>query len=49
VSAVHDKATLKIVAHAPRSHDTSLELYAANARRDLLEQVLGLDVAVVAG
>ena len=49
VSAVREHATLTIVAHAPRSRDTSLELYAANARRDLLEQVLGLEVAVVAG
>ncbi|HEY5874650.1 MAG TPA: Ppx/GppA phosphatase family protein [Ilumatobacteraceae bacterium] len=49
VSAVREHTALKIVAHAPRSRDTSLELYAANARRDLLEQVLGLDVAVVAG
>ncbi|MGD9700783.1 MAG: Ppx/GppA phosphatase family protein [Acidimicrobiia bacterium] len=41
--------TLTVMAHAPSSGDTSLELYAANSRRQLLEQVLELEVQVVAG
>ena len=40
---------LVIEAQAAPDADVSLELYAANDRRGLLEDVLGLAVEVVAG
>jgi len=39
---------LIVIAHAPDTRDVSLEVYAANERRALLESVTGLDVDVIA-
>jgi exopolyphosphatase / guanosine-5'-triphosphate,3'-diphosphate pyrophosphatase len=49
VTATRRNRRLVVTAIAPDAADLSLELYAANERRGLLEEVLGLRVEVVAG
>src|SRR5690606_11092937 len=44
-----ESGTLIIVARVAPGADASLELYSADARKDLLESVLGVRVRVVAG
>ncbi len=49
ISAGSSNGSLEFVAHADSGTDLSLELYAANDRRGLLESVLGRPISIVAG
>jgi len=44
-----ETATLIVVARVAPGADASLELYAADARKDLLEEALGIRARIVAG